>query len=145
MNRATHIVLLISIIGLGFLSNSCMDRSLKAKTEICYIDIPFGKTTEDFKANIIFDKNKSYHYIKLPHQGPETRVSIYDSTYLDELINQFEKNKEYKPKALANGHFENSQEVILNISSLNSGKYYIDYLSGHFGGIFTIIITNSTE
>jgi len=141
VNRIVKILLLTSIIGLQYISISCMDRSLKARTEICTVNLPAGLDTMDFKAVVTFDHHKSYHLLKLPNGGTGTTVLIYDSTYLV----QIENKKETKIKPLVTGSFKSSEEVLLDVSNLKSGKYYVHFISCNTGGIFQIKINNTAE
>jgi hypothetical protein len=114
-------------------------RNLKwqqQNTAIYFVDLPGGLDTMDFKASITLDTSKQIHKLKLPNGGTETNVLIYDSTYLTII----QRNTLPKVKPLTHGDFNNDQEVLLDISALRRGKYYVHYLSCGLGGIFLLTI-----
>jgi hypothetical protein len=105
-------------------------------TGIYYVDLPEGLDTTEFKATITLDKTKKIHKLKLPNGGTETNVFIYDSTYLKNIQN----NTIVKIEPLTHGDFNQNQEVLLDITNLTSGKYYVHYLSCNLGGIFPLTL-----
>ena len=105
-------------------------------SQIYFVDLPAGLDTMEFKASITLDPNKKIHKIKFPNGGTETNVFIYDSTYLKTI----QSNTLPKIKPLTNGDFTHDQEVLLDISSLQRGQYYVHYLSCGLGGIFPLTI-----
>jgi hypothetical protein len=109
---------------------------LEKNTAIYFIDLPKGIDTITFKATITLDSTKFIHKIKLPNGGTETTVFIYDSSYLELLQN----NKSDKVNYLVEGNFHHDQEILLDITLLRPGKYYIHYLSCNLGGIFPLTI-----
>jgi hypothetical protein len=114
-----------------FTSNIQQDSS-----EIYFVDLPSGLDTIAFRATITLTQDKSNHKIKFPNGGTETNVYIYDNTYLEKMQN----NTLTKPEPLANGNFSYDQEVLLDITLLQRGQYYVHYLSCGLGGIFPLII-----
>ena len=110
----------------------------KNNTAIYFVDLPSGLDSMDFKATITLDLTKKIHKLKLPNGGTETNVSIYDSTYLRHI----EAKTIPKIKPLAHGDFNHDQEVLLDITTLTGGKYYVHYLSCGLGGIFQLTIDN---
>lgn len=106
------------------------------RTAVYFIDLPAGLDTMDFHSTITLDVTKSYHKLKLPNGGTETNVLIYDSTYLKNIQN----NTIPKAHPLAKGDFLNNKEVLLDVTSLPRGKYYIHYLSCNLGGVFSLTI-----
>jgi hypothetical protein len=100
------------------------------------VDLPAGLDTLEFKSSITLDLNKQIHKVKFPNGGIETNVFIYDSTYL----NTIQSNTLPKIKALTKGEFTHDQEVLLDITSLQRGQYYVHYLSCGLGGIFSLTI-----
>lgn len=143
------ITILILTTGLGYsifeitgLANSVRHdiiRNLKCEqdnSQIYFVDLPAGLDTMEFKASITLDPTKQIHKIKFPNGGTETNVLIYDSTYLKVI--QSNTLPEIKPLAKAN--FTYDQEVLLDITSLQRGQYYVHYLSCGLGGIFPLTI-----
>ena len=105
-------------------------------TGIYYVDLPKGLDTTEFKATITLDKTKKIHKLKFPNGGTETNVFIYDSTYLKNI----QSNTIVKIEPLTHGDFSHNQEVLLDITNLTNGKYYIHYLSCNLGGIFPLTL-----
>ena len=103
---------------------------------IYFVDLPAGLDTMEFKATITLDPNKIIHKIKFPNGGTETNVFIYDSTYLKTI----QSNTLPKIKPLTKGDFSHDQEVLLDITLLKHGQYYVHYLSCGLGGIFPLTI-----
>lgn len=103
---------------------------------IYFVDLPAGLDTMEFKATITLDPNKRIHKIKFPNGGTETNVFIYDSTYL----NTIQSNTLPKIKPLTKGDFTHDKEFLLDITSLQRGKYYVHYISFGLGGIFPLTI-----
>lgn len=103
---------------------------------IYFVDLPAELDTMEFKATITLDPNKRIHKIKFPNGGTETNVFIYDSTYLKTI----QSNTLPKLKPLTNGDFSHDQEVLLDITILQRGQYYVHYLSCGLGGIFPLTI-----
>lgn len=108
----------------------------KYNTAIYFVDLPAGLDTMDFKASITLDTTKRIHKLKFPNGGTETNVFIYDSTYLTNI----QRNTLPKVDPLTNGAFNHDQQVLLDITSLKRGKYYVHYLSCGLGGIFPLTI-----
>lgn len=106
------------------------------KSQIYFVDLPDGLDTMEFKASITLEPNKRIHKIKFPNGGTETNVFIYDSTYLKTI----QSNTLPKIKPLAKGDFTHDQEVLLDITSLQRGQYYVHYLSCGLGGLFPMTI-----
>jgi hypothetical protein len=105
-------------------------------SQIYFVDLPAGLDTMEFKASITLDLNKRIHKVKFPNGGTETNVFIYDSTYLKTI----QSNTLPKIKPLTKGDFTHDQEVLLDITSLQHGQYYVHYLSCGLGGIFPLTI-----
>jgi len=105
-------------------------------SKIYFVDLPSGLDTMDFKASIILDPNKRINKIKFPNGGTETNVFIYDSTYLKTI----QSNTLPKIKPLTKGDFTHDQEVLLDITLLQRGQFYVHYLSCGLGGIFPLTI-----
>ena len=105
-------------------------------SQIYFVDLPTGLDTMEFKASITLALYKRAHKIKFPNGGTETNVFIYDSTYLKTI----QSNTLPKAKPLTKGDFTHDQEVLLDITSLQRGQYYVHYLSCGFGGIFPLTI-----
>lgn len=105
-------------------------------SQIYYVDLPAGLETMEFKASITLDQNKRIHKVKFPNGGTETNVFIFDSTYLKTT----KSNRISIIKSLTKGYFAFDQEVLLDISSLQRGKYYVRYLSCGISGIFPLTI-----
>jgi len=105
-------------------------------SQIYFVDLPAGLGTMDFKGSITLDPNKRIHKIKFPNGGTETNVSIYDSTYLKTI----QSNTLPKTKPLTKGDYTHDQEVLLDITLLQRGQYYVHYLSCGLGGIFPLTI-----
>ncbi len=105
-------------------------------SQIYFVDLPAGLDTIEFKASITLDPNKRLQKIKFPNGGTETNVFIYDSTYLKTI----QSNTLPKIKPLTKGDFNHDQEVLLEITSLQRGQYYVHYLSCGLGGIFPLTI-----
>lgn len=105
-------------------------------SQIYFVDLPAGLDTMEFKASITLDLNKRIHKVKFPNGGTETNVFIYDSTYLKTI----QSNTLPKIQPLTKGDFTHDQEVLLDITSLQRGQYYVHYLSCGFGGIFPLTI-----
>lgn len=101
---------------------------------IYYIDVPTSLDIIAFQAEIRLQPDKRIHQLKLPNGGTETNISIYDSTYLTKLGNNIQIGK------LKSGDFTKDEQVILDITSLSKGKYYVHYLSCGFGGVFPLTI-----
>jgi hypothetical protein len=101
---------------------------------IYYIDVPTSLDTMAFQAEIRLQPDKRIHQLKLPNGGTETNIFIYDSTYLTKLGNNNQVSE------LKNGDFTKDEQVIVDITSLSKGKYYVHYLSSGFGGVFPLII-----
>jgi hypothetical protein len=108
----------------------------KENTGIYFVNLPAGLDTMDFKATITLDQTKKIHKLKFPNGGTETNVFIYDSTYLKTIQN----NTLPKVKPMTNGNFTHDQEVLLDITLLQRGQYYVHYLSCGLGGIFPLTI-----
>jgi hypothetical protein len=108
----------------------------KENTGIYFVNLPAGLDTMDFKATITLDQTKKIHKLKFPNGGTETNVFIYDSTYLKTIQN----NTLPKVKPMTNGDFTHDQEVLLDITLLQRGQYYVHYLSCGLGGIFPLTI-----
>ena len=105
-------------------------------SQIYFVDLPAGLDTMEFKASITLDSNKQIHKIKFPNGGTGTTVFIYDSTYLKII----QSNTLLKIKPLTKGDFRHDQEVLLDITLLQRGQYYVHYLSCGLGGIFPLTI-----
>lgn len=105
-------------------------------SQVYFVELPAGLDTREFKASIALKPNKKNHKILFPNGGTETNVFIYDSTYLTTIQN----NTLPKIKPLINGNFTNNQEVLLDITSLQHGQYYVHFLSCGLGGIFPLTI-----
>jgi len=105
-------------------------------TKIYYINLPADLDTTAFKATITLDPTRKIHKIKLPHGGTETNVLIYDSSYLGTI----QRNTLPKINPLLKGDFTRDQEVLLDITTLTRGRYYVHYLSCNVGGIFPLTI-----
>ena len=105
-------------------------------SQIYFVDLPAGLDTMEFNATITLDLNKRIHKVKFPNGGTETNVFIYDSTYLEAI----QSNTLPKIKPLTKGDFTHDQEVLLDITLLQRGKYYVHYLSCGLGGIFPMTI-----
>ena len=103
---------------------------------IYFVDLPAGLDTMEFKATITLDPNKRIHKVKFPNGGTETNVFIYDSIYLKTIQN----NTLPKVKPLTKGDFSHDKEVLLDITLLQRGQYYVHYLSCGLGGIFPLTI-----
>ena len=84
----------------------------------------------EFKATVTRDNIKKFHKLKFPNGGTETNVFIYDSTYLKNI----QSNTRVKIEPLTHGTFNQKQEVLLDITKLSNGKYYVHYLSCNLGG-----------
>ena len=108
----------------------------KENTAIYFVDLPLGLDTINFKASITLDTSKRIHKLKLPNGGTETNVYIYDSTY----ITNIQRNTLPNIMFLAHGDFNHDQEVLLELTPLGRGKYYVHYLSCALGGVFLLII-----
>lgn len=143
------ILILIVTAGLGYFAYQMFDfangmrqdtiKNLKWQqdnTAIYFVDLPAGLDTMEFKATITLDPNKRIHKVKFRNGGTETNVSIYDSTYLTTI----QSNTLPKIKPLTNGNFSHDQQVLLDITLLQRGKYYVHYLSCGLGGIFPLTI-----
>jgi len=105
-------------------------------SQIYFVDLPAELDTMEFKASISHVPNKRIHKIKFPNGGTETNVFIYDSTYLKTI----QSYTLPKIKPLTKGDFTHDQEVLLDITSLQRGQYYIHYLSCGLDGIFPLTI-----
>jgi hypothetical protein len=105
-------------------------------TQIYFVKLPSRLDTMEIKASITLDINKRIHKIKFPNFGTETNVFIYDSTYLKTI----QSNTLPKIKPLTKGNFTHDQEVLLDITSLQRGQYYVHYLSCGLGIIIPMII-----
>jgi hypothetical protein len=66
----------------------------------------------------------------------DTIYSHLDSTFL----NTNQSNTLLKIKPLTKGDFTYEQDVLLDITSLQRGQYYVHYLSCGLGGIFPLTI-----
>lgn len=104
--------------------------------KIYFVDLPAGLDTLEFKATITLDPNKRIHKIKFPNGGTATNVFIYNNTYLKTIS----RNTLPKLNPLTKGSFSHDQEVLLDITSLQRGQYFVHYLSCGLGGIFPLII-----
>jgi hypothetical protein len=111
-------------------------RYQQDSSQIYFVDLPAGLDTMEFKASITLNPNKRIHKIKFPNGGTETNVFIYDSTYLKTI----QSNTLPKSKPLTSGNFTHKQEVLLDITTLQRGQYYVHYLSCSLGGIFPLTI-----
>src|SRR5690606_32372296 len=100
-------------------------------SQIYFVDLPDGLDTTDFNVSITLDSNKRIHKIKFTNGGTETNVFIYDSTYLKTI----QRNTLPKVKPLVKGNFTHDQEVLLDITLLQRGQYYVHYLSCGLGSI----------
>lgn len=125
----------------GFANGVRQDTIKKLKWQqdnsgIYFVDLPAGFDTMGFKATITLDLNKRIHKIEFPNRGTETNVFIYDSTYLKTI----QSNTLPKIKPLTKGDFSHDQEVLLDITILPRGQYYVHYLSCGLGGIFPLTI-----
>ena len=105
-------------------------------TQIYWVELPAGLDTIEFKASLTLNPNKQIHKIKFPSGGTETNICIYDSTYLKAI----QQDAQVKIKPLRNGTFSKEQEAILDISSLQRGRYYVHYVSCGLGSIFSLTI-----
>jgi hypothetical protein len=105
-------------------------------TAFYVIDLPMGLDTMAFTASINLDSNKKNHVIKLPNGGTSTQVLLYPDDYLGIMTT----NPAHKAIALVKGDFSSNKKVLLDISSLKRGKYYVHYLSCSMGGIFPLEI-----
>lgn len=143
------ILILILTAGLGYFifemagyANGVKQDTIKNlkwqqdNSQVYFVDLPAGLDTMEFKASITLDSNKRIHKIKFPNGGTETNVFIYDSTYLKTI----QSNTLPKIKPLTKGDFTHDQEVLLDITSLQRGQYYVHYLSCGLGGIFPLTI-----
>lgn len=143
------ILILILTAGLGYFifemagyANGVKQDTIKNlkwqqdNSQVYFVDLPAGLDTMEFKASITLDSNKRIHKIKFPNGGTETNVFIYDSTYLKTILS----NTLPKIKPLIKGDFTHDQEVMLDITSLQLGQYYVHYLSCGLGGIFPLTI-----
>ena len=118
---------------------ACMssnDDNNSNNTAVYFVNLPDSLDTIEFKTAITLNQTNKIHKLKLPNGGTETNVSIYDSTYISHIQN--DTNTEMQP--LVNGNFKSDKEVLLDITALPRGKYYVHYLSCNLGGIFTLTI-----
>lgn len=104
--------------------------------KIYSINLPEGLDTVEFKAKIKIDRTKKIHKIKLAKSSGETTVMIYSNFFKIALQNKSVK----KLKPLIAASFHNQQEILINVTSLPFGKYYVHYLSCNNGGVFQLII-----
>ena len=111
-------------------------NSKEEHTQIYWVELPAGLDTIEFKASLTLNPNKQIHKIKFPSGGTETNICIYDSTYLKAI----QQDAQVKIKPLRNGTFSKEQEAILDISSLQRGRYYVHYVSCGLGSIFSLTI-----
>ena len=115
-------------------SQSSLPTVSKAKTY--FIALPEGLDTLPFRAEIKIDKYETRHFIEFSNGGNGTSVYVYDSTYL----NQLAKNPLLSAIPLAKGSFNMQERVVLDISKLKPGLFYVSYLSCSKGGTFPLII-----
>jgi hypothetical protein len=115
---------------------SCKNDLKQNNTGTYFVDLPAGLDSIDFKAKITLDKSKQIHKIRFPNGGTETNVAIYNNDYLDHI----QKNTIVKMKPLVEGDFKHDEEILLDISNLQPGIYYVHYLSCSLGGIFQLKI-----
>jgi hypothetical protein len=143
------ISILILTLGLGYCIYQIVDFANGMKldkaeninwqkdiTGIYYVDLPPGLDTIEFKATVVLDKKKKIQKLKFPNGGTETNVFIYDSTFLKNI----QTNTKVKTEPLTHGDFNRNQDVLLDISNLANGKYYVHYLSCNSGGIFPLTL-----
>jgi len=105
-------------------------------TCIYFVDLPAGLDTIKFNATVKLNKTKNIQKLKFPNGGTGTNVLIYDSTYLQNI----QSTSTVKIKPLIEGKFKHDQEVVLDITNLSPGKYYVHYLSCNLGGIFPLTL-----
>ena len=103
---------------------------------IYYVDLPADLTMEFLKQTVTRDNIKKISQTKISKRRNETNVFIYDSTYLKNI----QSNTRVKIEPLTHGTFNQKQEVLLDITKLSNGKYYVHYLSCNLGGIFLVTI-----
>jgi hypothetical protein len=127
--------LIVITIGCFFTFNRITENRKNDLEKTYYIDLPDGLDTLDFKASLTLDKTKKFHKIKFPSGGTSTSVSINESDYLENA----QKRIKDKPP-LRDGYFSNEQEVVLDISHLKRGDYYVHFSSCNLGGIFPLEI-----
>ena len=150
MKRAIlTIFIFITIVGLGYFifemgsfAQGVRKDTIKNlkwqqdNSQIYFVDLPPELDTLEFKASIILDPNKRIHKIKFPNGGTSTTVFIYDKDYSKTI----QSNTLPKIKPLTKGDFTHDQEVLLDITSLQRGQYYVHYLSCGLGGLFPLTI-----
>jgi hypothetical protein len=133
------LLVLIITFGLGYFVfelTGCTNAEKKGNIGIYFVDLPTGLDTIDFKAEITLKPSKKIQKIKFPNGGTETKVSIYEKGFLEHI----HKNTIVKMKPLVEGSFSLEEEVLLNITNLPRGQYYVHYLSCGLGGIFPLKI-----
>ena len=143
------LAIIILIVGIGYCIYEIFDFAngmrqdkvgninwLDDITGIYYIDLPAGLDTMEFNATVTLDKSKKIHKLKFPNGGTGTSVYIYDSTYLQNI----QGKTVVKIEPLTHGDFKHNQEVIIDITNLTNGKYYVLYTSCNLGGIFPLIL-----
>lgn len=108
----------------------------KENTAIYDIKLPAQLDSSGFEATLLHDTTKKIHKIKFPNGGTETNVFIYDSTFSKTIQN----NTLPELKPLVTGEFNYDQEVLLDITLLQPGLYYVHYWSCGSGGIFPLKI-----
>lgn len=122
----------------GNCRQECENRGVchRGDTSVYCIKVPAGLDTMAFSAGITLDSGGKFHELKLPNGGTETNVLLYDSTYLTAL--QHHNDSSVAP--LVTGDFSVHEEVLLDITDIERGKYYIQYSSCNTGGIFPLTI-----
>lgn len=122
----------------GCARQECENRGIcyRGDTAVYCIKVPAGLDTIAFTAKIELDTTRKIHKIKLPNGGTETNVRLYDSTHLARLSS----NSKSTTATLAAGDFSIKEEVLLDVTDLTPGKYYVEYSSCSMGGVFPLTI-----
>ncbi len=97
------------------------------------ITVPKDLDQKSFETHI----NRNYElpaYLSFNNEGTETKIEIYDSTYLDKI----QKKEKVEPlKKIDNSKIKFST---FDITELKPGSYYVHYLACNNGGIFKLTI-----
>lgn len=122
----------------GCSRQECENRGVcyRGDTAVYCIKVPAGLDTMAFSANIALDTARRIHRIKMPNGGTETNVRVYDSTFLTTRLSPSQNTA----AALAAGDFSMQEEVLLDVTDLTPGKYYVQYTSCNMGGVFPLTI-----
>ena len=143
MNRKIKIIIWISAFLLGaylfktwfhYLGKAMNQNLREGDTILYHVPIPQNLKAADYEFTVKLDSTKKVHQLLFPGWSTQTDVIIYYSTYLDNF------QTETDIQDLLNTSSLKGKKLIIDITKLQKGKYFVNYLSFDNGGVFPLYI-----